>query len=111
MEFIQLEKNMREAVNKIEEIGSQLATAKGISYQMQKQREVVLAKLAKNFVGSMASREMEAKATDRYMEHIIGTGEAIEIEARLKAQYCRWQAQYESCRSLLSMEKAKTNIR
>ena len=111
MEQYNIEQNMREAVNKIEEIGSLYAEAKGLSYQMQKMREVVLAREMKNYEGTSAFREMEAKASDRYSEHLEGTRDAIIEETKLKAQYERWQAQYESCRSLLSLEKAKANIR
>ncbi len=111
MELIQIENDMTTAVNKIEEIGTLYAEAKGVSYQMQKQREVVLAREMKEHGGSNANQKTEALASDRYVEHIKGTGEAIELETKLKAQLERWKAQYEACRSLLSLEKAKVNLR
>ena len=43
MEQVDIERNMREAVNKIGSVGVEFARAKGLSYQMQKLREVVLA--------------------------------------------------------------------
>ena len=111
MEQIDIEREMKTAVNKIEEIGGLYAEAKALSYQMQKMRSVVLASEMRNFEGSMASREMNALASDKYILHLAGVKEAIEVETKLKAGYERWQAQYEACRSLLSLEKAKANIR
>ena len=111
MELINIEKNMREAVLKIEEIGGKYAEARGISYQMQELKKVVLAREMGNYDGSVASRETLALASEGYSIHINGTKDAIIAEARLKAEYTRWQAQYESCRSLLSLEKAKVNLR
>lgn len=110
MEQIQIEKNMREAVKKIETIGAEYAKAKGLSYQMQKMREVVLATEMKKHLGTNAHKEMEAKTSVAYIEHLEGTAEAIAQEQKLRAQYERWQAQYEACRSLLSLEKAKAKI-
>ena len=110
MEFIRIEKNMREAVNKIEEIGKQYAEAKGTSYLLQEQKKVVLARIMSDIEGSVASREVEARASDRYEEHLVGTKVAIVEELKLKAEYEKWKAQYETCRSLLSMEKAKANL-
>ena len=78
---------------------------------MQEMRKVVLARVMCEIEGSAVSREAEARASKRYEEHLEATKEAIVEETRLRAEYERWKAQYESCRSLLSMEKAKTNIR
>ena len=92
-------------------MGKSYAMARGISYQLQEMRKVVIARVMKEHDGSSANREMEARASKRYEDHLRGTSEAIVEETRLKAEYEKWKAQYESCRSLLSMEKAKTNIR
>jgi len=106
----EIEKLMRNAVNNIEKIGKLYAIAKGTSYHMQEMKKVVLAREMKKYKGSSASREMEARASERYEQHLDGTRQAIEDETRLRAEYERWKAQYESCRSLLSLEKAKTRI-
>ena len=105
-----IEKKMRLAVQNIEKIGKQYATAKGISYQMQEMRKVILAREMNKYKGSVASREVSARASERYEEHISGTKEAIEEETRLRAEYERWRSQYEACRSLLSLEKAKARL-
>jgi len=110
MEQVDIERNMKDAVRKIEEVGGLYAEAKGLSYQMQKLREVVLAREMKHHTGTNAKREMEARCSDVYVEHLKGVAQAITTETRLKAQYERWQAQYEACRSLLSLEKAKTRM-
>ncbi len=110
MEFVQIEKNMRQAINKIEEVGKSYAEAKAQSYQLQEMKKVVLAKLKNEREGSDVKREREALIAERYALHIQGTAEAIGIETRLRAELDRWKAQFEGCRSLLSMEKAKANL-
>ena len=110
MEQITIEKNMREAVNKIEEIGGLYAEAKGLSYQFQKMREVILSREMSSLEGSMASREMYAKSTLVYAKHLEATAKCIENETKLRAYYEKWKAQFEACRSLLSLEKSKSKI-
>ena len=110
MELAQIEKNMREAVNQIEVIGSQYAQARGTSYHLQELRKVILAREMKRFDGSVANKEMEARASERYEQHLEGTRDAIIEETRLRATFEKWKAQYDACRSLLSAEKAKMNM-
>jgi len=110
MEQYQIEKKLQEAVTNIEKFGAEYAKAKGISYQMQKMREVVLAMEMKNHLGTNVQKDMEAKASLKYIKHLDGTRIAIEDEQRLKAQYTRWNAQFETLRSLLSLEKAKSRM-
>ncbi len=111
MDQYTIEKDMKNAVEKIEESGTLYAKAKGISYHMQEMRKVIIAREMKKYMGSAVIREMEARASKRYEEHLDGTSAAIEEETRLRAEYERWKEQYEACRSLLSLEKAKINLR
>jgi len=98
------------AVKQIEDIGVKYATAKALSWKMQEMRKVVLAQMMKKQEGSVASREMNARASNEYIIHLNGTETAIENENKLKAQYERYKAEYEKVRSLCSLEKAKINI-
>ena len=111
MEQFDIEKAMQHAVIKIETTGKEYAEAKGISYHLQQMKKVVLAREMKGQMGTAANREMHARASRRYEEHLEGTKQAIIDETRLRAGYERWRAEYEACRSLLSLEKAKANIR
>ena len=110
MELRQIAEKIREAVERIETVGAKYAAAKGISYQMQKMREVILATEMKKVLGTNAHKEMEAKASKVYHEHLVATGIAIKEEQKWKSAFIRWQAEYESWRSFLSLEKAKMNL-
>ena len=111
MELNEIEEKMREAVNKIEEVGVLYADAKALSWLLQEQRKVVLAtQMAKSEAKSINGKELDALQSPEYAQHLEGTKEAIADEHRLKATSERWYAQWESCRSLLSLEKKKMEI-
>ncbi len=112
MEIYDIEKHMLTAVKKISEVGKEYAKAKGLSYQMQEMRKVVLAREMSGVIAtSVAQKEIEARASVRYEQHLEGVRQAIEEETRLRAEYERYKAQYEALRTLMSLEKAKANIR
>ena len=111
MELIQLEQNLRDAVNKISSTGKEYAEAKALSWQMQEMKKVVLSKIMDGLEGSIAEREMKARTSARYIMHLEGTKEAIEKELKARAIFERYKAQYEAARSLLSLEKAKVELR
>lgn len=54
---------------------------------------------------SMAERENIARCSEAYKLHLEGTKEAIQKELTLKAECERWSSQWNSIRSLLSLEK------
>lgn len=102
---------MSEAVAMIEKVGTEYAEARALSWLLQEQRKVVLAKCTNEAAGkSIAEKENYARTSEEYKLHLEGTKEAIGEEYRLKAVYERWQAQYESIRSLLSLEKQKMQM-
>ncbi len=111
MEIYDIERHMLTAVKKMSEVGKEYAKAKGESYQLQEMRKVVLARIMCEIEGSVASRETEARASERYEQHLEGTRQAIEEETRLRAEYQRYNAQYEAFRTLMSAEKSKMNIK
>jgi len=110
MEQYDIEKKLIEAVTNIEKYGVEYAVAKGIAYQMQKMREVVLAQEMKRHLGSNAHKEMEAKTSENYINQILAAAEAITDEQKTRAVFERWKAQQETLRSLLSLEKQKAKI-
>ena len=111
MELHEIEEKMREAVKNIEKIGTQYAEAKALSWLMQEQRKVVLAtEAAKSEAKSAIAKEQEALQSEAYKLHLEGTKEAIGEEHRLKATYERWYAQYECCRSMMSVTKKQMEL-
>ena len=111
MDFIDIEKKMRESVVKIETVGTEYAQAKALSWLLQEQRKVVLAtQMAKSEAKTVNAKELDALQSVEYKTHLEGTKEAIGEEHRLKAVYERWLAQMEACRSLMSLEKKKIEL-
>ena len=107
---LSLETRLNEAVAKIEETGKKYAKARGLSWQMQEMKKVILSQIMKDMDGSIADREMRARCDQRYIDHLEGTGVAIAEENRTRAIYERFKAQFEAVRSLVSLEKAKINL-
>ena len=111
MEIFEIESRMRDAVNNIEKVGREYADAKALSWLLQEQRKVVLAsQMAKSEAKSVIGREQDALQSESYKLHLEGTKEAIAEEHRLKATYERWFAQYESCRSMMSLTKKQMEM-
>ena len=101
-----LRDKMAEAVVKIEEKGKAYANAKALSWQLQELRKVVLADETRKAEGSsMAEKETVARCSEAYKTHLEGTSEDIKRELTAKAEYERWDAQWNSIRSLISLEK------
>lgn len=102
--------NFRECWEKIEEVGNEYAEAKGQSWQSQELKGSVLASIIKKSINLPFNKaENEAKSSPEYRTHIEETAKLIKKELRLKASYERWKAQFESMRSLSSLEKAQIN--
>jgi len=102
--------NFRECWEKIEEVGHEYAEVKGQSWQAQELKSSVLANIIKKYPNIAVSKaEHEARASEEYQDYIRETAKAIKKELRLKASYERWKAQFESMRSLSSLEKAQIN--
>ena len=100
----------RECWEKIEEVGTLYAEARGQSYQCQELKYSVVASLVKTYGEIPLSRaELLAKGSDEYKQYIQETADAIRKELRLKAQLEKWKAKFESMRSLSSLEKAQIN--
>lgn len=95
----------------MERLGKSYAEARALSWLLQEQKKVVLAKeMAKHVDLSAAKAEMLALGSEEYEIHLNGTKEAIGEEARLRAELERWTMQFEALRSLSSLEKSKMNM-
>jgi len=101
---------MRDACQAIEKTGKGYAEARAQSWHLQELRKVVLANEMRRLEGSMVERDMTARCTDAYKQHLEATSEAIHKELSLKAETEKWAAVFESLRSLSSLEKAKMQI-
>ena len=58
----------------------------------------------------MAEKETNARCSEFYKIHLAGTAAAIEKEHTVKAECERWSAQWESVRSLISLEKKQMEV-
>lgn len=101
----------QECWEKIEEVGSEYAEAKGQSWQAQELKGSMLASLINKQEASIsvAQREAIAKGSEDFQSYIRQTADFIKKELRLKAQLEMWKAKFESMRSLSSLEKAQIN--
>ena len=91
----------------MEKAGNEYAELRGQSYQMQELKSSVLSSLMQNY-GEMpiSQKEVKAKASEEYQNHIKETAEAIKKELKLKCEYEKWKSSFEALRSLSSLEKA-----
>jgi len=108
----QPEKSLRDkladAVVMIEKAGREYATARGLSWNLQELRKVVLAEETRKAEGSsMTEKETNARCSTAYKTHLDGTSQAIKDELIKKAVCERWKAQWDSLRSLISFEKTQ----
>ena len=106
-----LREKLSQAVVKIEEKGKAYADARALSWQMQEMRKVVLAEQTRKSEGSsMIEKETNARTSEVYKQHLLGTSEAIKKELTAQAEYKRWLSQWESLRSLISYEKTQMKV-
>lgn len=97
----------KEIIGEMQKLGEEYAEAKGQSWQLQELSYSILAEEMKNIKGgSIEQRKIDAKNTEGYRNHIIGTAAAIKKEHVLKARYEGAKAKFEAYRSLSSLEKA-----
>ncbi len=106
---INFEDKLRKAVAQIGKTGETYAAKRGLSWQLQELRKVVLSEQVRAQAQhlSVAERENFARTTDEYRTHIKGTSEAIKEELVARAHYEKAQATFEALRSLCSLEKKK----
>jgi len=93
--------------------GLEYATAKGLSWQMQKLEGIILARKTKELIGqgmAVGRAEVEAKASAEYEAHVLGTAEAIREEHTKRAEYENLESHFEELRSLCSLEKSTRNL-
>ena len=91
---IHLGANPYDGVEKLRAIGEQKAQAEGVAYQMEKEREVVLARIANELANIYADEKMSeakldrlARADPRYGAHLKATAEAIEKRELANSDY------------------------
>ena len=111
MNDINFKEKLRNTCQKIGEIGSKYAEARALSYLLQEQRKCVLsAEMEKLANGSMADKEMRARCSKVYYEHLVATSKAIRQELSYRAELDKWSAVFEALRSLIGLEKRKIDI-
>lgn len=111
MELYEIEEKMKEAVNGIEKWGLEYAEARPVSWQLQEMRKVILAtQMSKSEAKSVIAKEQEALQSPEYKQHLEGTAEAMRREHKAKAYLERYQAQFEACRSRMSLFKKQMEI-
>ena len=102
---------MAEVCELIEQLGVCYAEAKGTSWHMQEMKRVMLAHEMALYDGiPVSQREIKALISESYKLHLDGTRQAIQKEHELKAKLDRYHAQFETYRSICSLEKAKMNL-
>jgi len=110
-DFIDFQAKFRATLQQLETVGVQYAEAKGVSWQLQELRKIVLSEeMQKATANTVADRENQARCSQVYKQHVEGTKEAITREHALKAKYERFYAQYEALRSLCAQETARMKI-
>lgn len=94
-----------ERIEELRETGERKARAKGVAYQLEKQRKSLLASIASEYSRMYADENLSetkldrmARGDERYRTHIEGTAAAIEERERAESEY--W-----SIRSLLEWDK------
>lgn len=95
-----------ERIEELRQIGAKKAEAEGVSYQLEHERKIVLARLANEYATahskhplSEAKLDRLSRADHRYQNHIEGL--AVAIENREK-----WRSEYWAIKSLLEWDKA-----
>jgi len=105
------EERMRGVCAAIERVGKKYAEARALAWLLTEQRKVVLAnEMRKPEDGSIAEREMKARSSDVYYQHLVATSKAIHAELSLRAELDKWQASFEALRSLSSRDTARMRI-
>lgn len=91
---VHLGANPYDGVERLRVIGAAKAQAEGVAYQMEKEREVVLARIANELANIYADEKMSeakldrlARADPRYGAHLKATGEAIEKRELANSDY------------------------
>lgn len=91
---IHLGANPYDGIEKLRAVGEQKAQAEGVAYQMEKEREVVLARIATELsnvhadkVLSEAKLDRLARADPRYVAHLKATAAAIEKRELANSDY------------------------
>ena len=111
MEPHDFEPKLAQAVQNVEKYGSLYGDANALSIYLQDMKKVVLAtQMAKSEAKSIAAKEMEALQSEEYRNHLEAAKEAAGEAGRCKAQYVRWQSQFESLRSLISFTKRQMDL-
>ena len=91
---IHLGANPYDGVERLRAVGEQKAQAEGVAYQMEKEREVVLARIANELANVHADQKMSeaklerlARADPRYLLHLKATAAAIEKRELANSDY------------------------
>jgi len=108
---INFTKWFQDTLEDMEEAGEAYAEAKGVSWNMQEHRKVVLAEQMKlSGKKTAAEQERDALTSEAYKLHLEGTAESIKIEHKCRVKYDALQSKFEAVRSMSSLEKAKMNL-
>lgn len=101
----------REALKKIEDVGTQYAEAKAQSWQLQELKQVILSEeLLKADGKTVGEREAQARVSQAFRSYLDGAKEAIHKEHKLKVLYEKAYATYEALRSLSSQQTAQMKM-
>jgi DNA repair ATPase RecN len=83
-----------EGVDALREIGERKARAEGVAYQLEKERDAVLARLSSEYASAHAKENLSeaklkrlAEADPRYGEHLRKTAEAVTERERVSSEY------------------------
>jgi hypothetical protein len=96
------------AIGMIEEKGKEYAEARALYNYLYEMKKVMLAACAKDSDGkSNAEKEMLGLTSPEYKSHLHALKEAEGDYLRLEAEYKRWEAEADGCRTLISIEKEK----
>ena len=111
MSLSDLDRKYCDAIKELVKVGEEYAEAKAKSWHLQEMRKVCLSNQMKDMDGSVADREVRAKASKEYIKFLDGIREAIKEEQIKRAYVKKVDAEIDYCRSNLSMEKSKMELR
>jgi hypothetical protein len=106
---IDFNQKITNAIKKYHEYGVKYAEAKALAWHLEEARKSVLSAEMLKFPDgtSVAEREMRARASEVYLQHLEGTKEAIREEATWRVKMDCWKYEIEKLRSLCSQETSR----
>ena len=104
-------KNLLQLEADMEVLGENYATWKAQASHLERMRKVLLAQLMLEHMGKPVNeRDMRARASEGYMNHILGQKEAETKFHKYQAEWITIQEKIANRRTMAATERAKINL-